>query len=116
MAIAYYSGLYCNSRKTNLFATEIHFLGHKISSRGIEADERKADRILCCLVASNNYGGQKIVKVNWGFRRQNDILNYELDYSGSPGLQGKPSYKSVIGGLVSQFLTPLLTSETRTST
>jgi hypothetical protein len=40
------AGLYCNLRKTNLFATEIHFLGHKISSRGIEADEWKADRIL----------------------------------------------------------------------
>ena len=37
--------LYCNPKKTKLFATEIHFLGHRISTRGIEPDEGKADRI-----------------------------------------------------------------------
>ena len=37
--------LYCNPKKTKLFCTEIHFLGHRISSRGIEPDEGKADRI-----------------------------------------------------------------------
>ena len=37
--------LYCNPKKTKLFCTEIHFLGHRISTRGIEPDEGKADRI-----------------------------------------------------------------------
>ena len=37
--------LYCNPKKTKLFCTEIHFLGHRISARGIEPDEGKADRI-----------------------------------------------------------------------
>ena len=37
--------LYCNPKKTKLFCTEIHFLGHRISCRGIEPDEGKADRI-----------------------------------------------------------------------
>ena len=37
--------LYCNPKKTKLFATEILFLGHRISARGIEPDEGKADRI-----------------------------------------------------------------------
>jgi hypothetical protein len=38
--------LYCNPKKTKLFSTEIRFLGHRISARGIEVDEGKADRIL----------------------------------------------------------------------
>ena len=37
--------LYCNPKKTKLFCTEIRFLGHRISSSGIEADEGKADRV-----------------------------------------------------------------------
>ena len=37
--------LYCNPKKTKLFCTEIHFLGHCISTRGIEPDEGKADHI-----------------------------------------------------------------------
>jgi hypothetical protein len=37
--------LYCNPKKTKLFCHEIHFLGHRISARGIEPDEGKADRI-----------------------------------------------------------------------
>ena len=37
--------LYCNPKKTKLFCTEILFLGHRISTRGIEPDEGKADRI-----------------------------------------------------------------------
>lgn len=37
--------LYCNPKKTKLFCTEIIFLGHRISTRGIEPDEGKADRI-----------------------------------------------------------------------
>lgn len=36
---------YCNPNKTKLFCTEVHFLGHHISARGIEADEGKADHI-----------------------------------------------------------------------
>ena len=38
--------LYVNPKKCKLFCTEIHFLGHKVSQKGIEADEGKADRIL----------------------------------------------------------------------
>ena len=38
--------LYINEKKTNLFQTELRFLGHKISARGIEADDKKADAIL----------------------------------------------------------------------
>jgi len=38
--------LYINEKKTNLFQTEIKFLGHKISARGIEADSKKLDTIL----------------------------------------------------------------------
>jgi hypothetical protein len=37
--------LYCNPKKTKLFCSEIHFLGHRISARGVEPDEGKADRI-----------------------------------------------------------------------
>ena len=38
--------LYINEEKTKLFQTEITFLGHRISSRGIEADNRKVTAIL----------------------------------------------------------------------
>ena len=38
--------LYVNEKKTNLFAYEIKFLGHKISQSGIEADGSKVDKIL----------------------------------------------------------------------
>jgi len=38
--------LHLNPKKTELFCTEIHFLGHKISHLGIQADKGKADRIL----------------------------------------------------------------------
>ena len=37
--------LYCNPKKTKLFCSEVNFLGHRISARGIEPDEGKADRI-----------------------------------------------------------------------
>jgi len=40
------AGLYINPKKCHFFCTEIHFLGHKVSRKGIEADEGKADRIL----------------------------------------------------------------------
>jgi hypothetical protein len=40
------NSLYCNPKKTKLFSTEIQFLGHRISAKGIEADEGKADRII----------------------------------------------------------------------
>jgi hypothetical protein len=39
------SQLYCNPKKTLLFQTEVDFLGHHISARGIEADTKKTDRI-----------------------------------------------------------------------
>lgn len=38
--------MYVNPDKTNLFCLEINFLSHHISARGIEADNKKADRIL----------------------------------------------------------------------
>ena len=38
--------LYINEKKTNLFQTEVKFLGHKISAKGIEADSKKVDAIL----------------------------------------------------------------------
>ena len=38
--------LYCNPKKTKLFCTEIDFLGHHISARGIEASTSKTDRIM----------------------------------------------------------------------
>ena len=37
--------LYVKTNKTNLFCTEIDFLGHHISSWGIEADNKKVDHI-----------------------------------------------------------------------
>lgn len=38
--------LYCNPKKTRLYCASIDFLGHRISTNGIEADSRKVDRIL----------------------------------------------------------------------
>jgi len=38
--------LYINEKKTKLFQSEVRFLGHKISARGIEADSKKVDAIL----------------------------------------------------------------------
>jgi hypothetical protein len=38
--------LYCSTKKTSLFNTEIDFLGHHILARGIEADNSKTARIL----------------------------------------------------------------------
>lgn len=37
--------LYLNPKKSKLFCSEIHFLGHRISVNGVEADEGKADRV-----------------------------------------------------------------------
>lgn len=38
--------LYVNKKKCKLFCEEVKFLGHKISARGIEADDDKVARIL----------------------------------------------------------------------
>jgi hypothetical protein len=38
--------LYCSLKKSNLFATEMDFLGHHISEQGIEVDSSKVDQIL----------------------------------------------------------------------
>jgi hypothetical protein len=38
--------LYLNTKKTKLFCSEIRFLGHHISAKGVEADEGKADRVI----------------------------------------------------------------------
>uniref|UniRef100_A0A0W0EV84 Reverse transcriptase/retrotransposon-derived protein RNase H-like domain-containing protein n=1 Tax=Moniliophthora roreri TaxID=221103 RepID=A0A0W0EV84_MONRR len=37
--------LYCNKKKSDFFIFELHFLGHVISTRGIEPDESKVARI-----------------------------------------------------------------------
>ena len=37
--------LYLNPKKTKLFCSEIRFLGHRISAKGVEADESKTDRV-----------------------------------------------------------------------
>src|ERR1700678_2783273 len=38
--------LYVNEKKTKLFCYKINFLGHKISQAGIEADDKKDDKVL----------------------------------------------------------------------
>jgi len=40
------AGVYINPKKTTLFATDVEFLGHRVSRDGIEACDRKADKIL----------------------------------------------------------------------
>ena len=45
--------LYVNEKKTHLFCYEIKFLGHKISQKGIEADEGKVDKIIDWPVPKN---------------------------------------------------------------
>jgi Reverse transcriptase (RNA-dependent DNA polymerase)/Aspartyl protease len=40
------ANLYCSVKKSDLFCTEVDFLGHHISERGIEADPKKVERIL----------------------------------------------------------------------
>ena len=37
--------LYCSNKKSQLFTTELDFLGHHISARGIEPDVRKVEKI-----------------------------------------------------------------------
>ena len=44
------SGLYLNPKKCRFYQMEINFLGHHISSRGIEANSSKVDKILKWLV------------------------------------------------------------------
>lgn len=38
--------LYASPKKTNLFALEVDFLGHHISARGVEADQKKIEKVL----------------------------------------------------------------------
>ena len=40
------ANLYCSVKKSDLFCTEVDFLGHHISERGIEADPKKVEQIL----------------------------------------------------------------------
>ena len=40
------AGLYCNLEKTHPFETEIDFLGHYISEKGIEANGKKIECIV----------------------------------------------------------------------
>ncbi|KAK0184509.1 hypothetical protein F5146DRAFT_908457, partial [Armillaria mellea] len=37
--------LYCSPKKTSLFLTEVDFLGHHISRRGIKPDQSKIVKI-----------------------------------------------------------------------
>ena len=37
--------LYCSTKKSQLFTTELNFLGHHISARGIEPDKKKVEKI-----------------------------------------------------------------------
>ena len=39
------ASLYCSTKKSQLFTTELDFLGHHISHRGIEPDVRKVEKI-----------------------------------------------------------------------
>ena len=39
-------GLYCSSKKTELFCSEVKFLGHIVSARGVEADPAKVAKIM----------------------------------------------------------------------
>ena len=39
------ASLYCSTKKSQLFTTELDFLGHHISHRGIEPDARKVEKI-----------------------------------------------------------------------
>lgn len=38
--------LFCSDKKTHLFLSELEFLGHRISHRGVEADPKKVEKIL----------------------------------------------------------------------
>lgn len=40
------AGLFCNLKKTKLFQSQIHFLGHTINNDGIFPDDAKIERIL----------------------------------------------------------------------
>jgi hypothetical protein len=42
----HHNHLYCSAKKSNLFSTELNFLGHTISQRGIKADGSKVNCIL----------------------------------------------------------------------
>ena len=37
--------LYCSTKKSQLFTTELDFLGHHISARGVDADKKKIEKI-----------------------------------------------------------------------
>ena len=37
--------LYCSTKKSQLFATEVDFLGHHISERGVEPDGKKVEKV-----------------------------------------------------------------------
>jgi hypothetical protein len=45
--------LFCSLKKSQLFTTEINFLGHHISARGIEADKSKVERIVNWLIPTS---------------------------------------------------------------
>src|SRR3984885_5402860 len=40
------TNLYCSVKKSNLFCTEVDFLGHHISCWGIKPDTKKVNRIM----------------------------------------------------------------------
>jgi hypothetical protein len=47
------AGISASKKKSLLFTDEIHFLGHIISSRGVEPDQVKVDKILAAHVPSS---------------------------------------------------------------
>ena len=42
--------LYCSTKKSQLFTTELDFLGHHISAHGVEPDKKKVEKIRDWLV------------------------------------------------------------------
>ena len=50
LAALHASGLYLNSKKCHFYQMEIDFLGHHISTRGVEANSSKVNKILNWLV------------------------------------------------------------------
>jgi hypothetical protein len=53
--------LYCSTKKSQLFTTELDFLGHHISQRGIEPDARKVEKIQAWPVPRNTKDVRKFL-------------------------------------------------------
>ena len=53
--------LYCSPKKSELFTTELGFLGHHVSQRGIEPDDRKVEKIRNWPIPSNTRDVRKFL-------------------------------------------------------